>query len=884
MVKYIFKKTFGIYSLVFLICSFSVINNLQAQQDTTLRPFKLQYLNSRLQPLYVNFQDDARIKINTIDKIEKQDWSFRNGELEFKNPCVSEKITDYRFKELLSRAINPDFYSNFYLREPFYNQLISENNISLIREELKQDNIYTCKIAIDFAITFSNYDLISDEFISIYLPWESEFRILYLNSEKLKFDTIFEKNYAKDSLRYKLSLEPNIFRISSIVKDSLLTHEKETGIAGSEKTIVFRIELQTEGRVVNLSGIEIIPNEDSILKISQYYLLKFFQFGLETIGLPFFLIFLSIWLQRRIEKVYLYFSLFSLTVFILKITGIYFYLQDDIFTIKAFVSLKVMSLLMYYFFLKTIFSNIKIKGIWIFKKSIILYGISILMGISFLLIAFQPQSEQSILRLKLNELIKKEVLESKFYFTNIKDCKYIYERNIEVLKVCENKEIRKIEDFISLYKDLSKVNSDSKSLETINLIFKKNLDDFPIESISKFYLNREYYLNILMNFDQILMIVYLLFTLSRSLSQKDEQLKFKFVFIFLCLGVLSIQVNRISKTNLEFIELTESLIIFFVLGIVQIVQFVRAKYEVDKLNLFLTEKIDEITVLNDAYERFVPEEFLKLLEKESIVSVYPGDQVEREMSVLFSDIRSFTSLSEKMSPKDNFNFLNAYFNRLSPRIAENDGFIDKFIGDAIMALFPLDPSNALDAGISMLETLHDYNKRRKTKNRIPISIGIGIHTGKLILGILGEKNRLNGTVISDSVNLASRIEGMTKLYGASIVISETTFSKLRNKEKYFSRKLDTVRVKGKIEPVTIYEIFNGSSERIINLKLSTKEWFEQGTISYKNKEFFQSVEFFNKVLQLDPKDMAAQIYLQRAEYFKNHGVPPEWTGIESMRG
>jgi len=210
--------------------------------------------------------------------------------------------------------------------------------------------------------------------------------------------------------------------------------------------------------------------------------------------------------------------------------------------------------------------------------------------------------------------------------------------------------------------------------------------------------------------------------------------------------------------------------------------------------------------LNKAYERFVPHEFLSLLNR-SIIDVQLGDQVEKEMTILFTDIRGFTSLSEKMSPQETFNFINSYLNQMAPIIEQHHGFIDKYIGDAIMALFPTSANDALEAAIAMLEKLKTYNIGRERAGYQAIQIGIGLNTGKLMLGTVGDKNRMDGTVVSDAVNLASRIESMTKKYEAALLISEDTYSHLKNIDKYSVRSIDKVQVKGKSELVTVYEIF-----------------------------------------------------------------------------
>ncbi|MBP9163949.1 MAG: adenylate/guanylate cyclase domain-containing protein, partial [Leptospiraceae bacterium] len=285
-----------------------------------------------------------------------------------------------------------------------------------------------------------------------------------------------------------------------------------------------------------------------------------------------------------------------------------------------------------------------------------------------------------------------------------------------------------------------------------------------------------------------------------------------------------------------------------------------------------------LTMINKSLQKFVPKDFIQFLNKEHITEVGLGDSVQQDMSILFSDIRSFTTISETMSPKDNFGFLNSYLKVTGPVIRKNKGFIDKYIGDAIMALFPDSPMNAVDAAIEMLDEVHKLNVKRHEWGRIPIQIGIGIHTGAPMLGIIGEEKRFEFTVISDAVNLASRIEGLTKAYSASILISEDTLVSLSDSTKYLHRMVDKVKVKGKNKPVIIYEILNGNSERIIELKLSTKKQFEDGVNLYLEEKFDEASAIFKDILKKDPRDTAVSLYLERAKYYTMHGVPVNWEG------
>ena len=312
----------------------------------------------------------------------------------------------------------------------------------------------------------------------------------------------------------------------------------------------------------------------------------------------------------------------------------------------------------------------------------------------------------------------------------------------------------------------------------------------------------------------------------------------------------------------------------------------------------LSNKQVEVT---KAYSRFVPGELLSLLGKKSILDVQLGEQVEKEITVMFSDIRSFTHMSEQMSPQENFNFINSYLFHMSPIIKEHLGFIDKYIGDAIMALFPTTADDAVRASIAMLEKLKTYNQGRKRAGYRPIQIGIGLNTGNLMLGTVGDQQRMDGTVISDAVNLASRIESMTKTYGVSLLISETTYFQLENSSDYAIRIIDQVQAKGKSEPVTVFEVFNADPPHIIESKLKTMVLFRQGFKLYhrtkfaeahalfddvveanpeeKTQHISEAKELFEEILHVNPHDKVAQIYLQRCEQILKYGVLDEWASV-----
>ena len=291
------------------------------------------------------------------------------------------------------------------------------------------------------------------------------------------------------------------------------------------------------------------------------------------------------------------------------------------------------------------------------------------------------------------------------------------------------------------------------------------------------------------------------------------------------------------------------------------------------------EHINNISQMTDAYSRFVPRQFLDYLGKETFVDIKLGDQVEKDMSVMFSDIRAFTEISEQMTPKEIFDYLNYYLGYMEPVIRNNNGFIDKYIGDSIMALFSDNPEDAINAAIEMRIKLSQFNQVMDQFNKPTINSGIGIHSGSLILGVVGGEGRMDGTVISDAVNLAARLEGLTKLYGSSIIISQDTLIKLNNPSQYNYRFLDIVKVKGKSEAVYIFEIIDGDSEDVRHLKLKTKLTFADGIRLYKLGNFEESMAAFKKVHAINHHDVTANLYIARCKRILDHGLPEDWDGI-----
>jgi adenylate cyclase len=288
------------------------------------------------------------------------------------------------------------------------------------------------------------------------------------------------------------------------------------------------------------------------------------------------------------------------------------------------------------------------------------------------------------------------------------------------------------------------------------------------------------------------------------------------------------------------------------------------------------QKLEELLT---AYGRFVPHEYLKFLRKKSITDVKLGDHVSKSMAVMFSDIRSFTTLSESMTPKENFAFVNAYLKRVSPEIRNHHGLIVKFLGDGMMAVFPDGADDALAAGVAMFKAVGLYNHERERDRRLPIQVGIGVHVGQMMLGMVGDANRMQGDAFSDNVNLTARLEGLTKFYGVSLLISEQAFEHLSHPEDFQIRFLDRAIVKGRNEPITVYEILDAEEEVMRSLKLATQPAFEQGLEGYRTGDLVSAKEYFEKVLTINPTDKTAQLYLERVEVLSEQGVPDHWEGV-----
>ena len=294
------------------------------------------------------------------------------------------------------------------------------------------------------------------------------------------------------------------------------------------------------------------------------------------------------------------------------------------------------------------------------------------------------------------------------------------------------------------------------------------------------------------------------------------------------------------------------------------------------------EREEAMRKVYEVANKFVPHEFIKSLGRKVITDIQLGDQVEKIVTVLFSDIRGYTTIAETLTPEENFQFVCSFNERIGPIIRHHKGFINQYLGDAIMAIFPGNPDEALSAAIDMQKAVTEMNELRIEANKSPIKIGVGMYTGPLIMGITGDHERLDATTIADTVNTASRLESLTKHYHVGILLGEASVQQL-DRSKFHIRHLGSVQLKGKKRPVSIFECFDGTDEESVQRKLSSLTTFEKGMSAYYLQQFSEASSKFEEVLQTDPDDHTSRLFQDKANQYSMNGIPQNWTGVEEMQ-
>jgi adenylate cyclase len=258
-----------------------------------------------------------------------------------------------------------------------------------------------------------------------------------------------------------------------------------------------------------------------------------------------------------------------------------------------------------------------------------------------------------------------------------------------------------------------------------------------------------------------------------------------------------------------------------------------------------------------------------------------------EASILFSDVRSFTTLTESLGAQGTVGLLNEYFTLMVDCLQKEGGMLDKFIGDAIMAVFGLplaredDADRSVRAGIGMLRELDAFNRARKERGMMAIDMGLGINTDEIVSGNIGSPKRMNYTVIGDGVNLAARLETACKQYGAKMLVSDATVKKLKG--TYRMRETDRVVVKGKTEPVVIFECLDYHTDETFPNPMEVINQFKDGLAKYRKQEWEKAKAAFQEALKANPGDKLSKIYIERCLHFQKEPPGDKWDGVWVMK-
>jgi class 3 adenylate cyclase len=310
------------------------------------------------------------------------------------------------------------------------------------------------------------------------------------------------------------------------------------------------------------------------------------------------------------------------------------------------------------------------------------------------------------------------------------------------------------------------------------------------------------------------------------------------------------------------------------MAVALVAQFTRTLAEVDA-------RARELAETNASIQRFVPTLFLRALDKASVREVKRGDSARAVMSVMFCDVRGFTTLAEKMGPEETFRFINGYLERMEPEIHKTGGFINQYLGDGIMALFPKGADAAVDAAIGMCRALEELNAERAGRGEAPLRIGIGIHTGELSIGTIGGTGQLDSGVVGDVVNTAARLEGITKMVGAIVLVSGATVAALARPEDRALRPLDAVRAKGKTEPLVLVEVLDADPPALREQKKQSQPALEAAFALYRAGRFAEAAAAFEDLRQRCPGDGAAEALAARCHAFAA-SPPPAWDGVLAL--
>jgi predicted ATPase/class 3 adenylate cyclase len=312
---------------------------------------------------------------------------------------------------------------------------------------------------------------------------------------------------------------------------------------------------------------------------------------------------------------------------------------------------------------------------------------------------------------------------------------------------------------------------------------------------------------------------------------------------------------------------------------IEIIKLLAAQASISIENASLYE--DQLRLIK-AQRRFVPSQFLESLDHSNIARVDVGEHVAKTMTVMFADLRGFTPLAERLDPRSIIELLNNFFRSMESPISEAGGFIDSFAGDEIMALFDGSADAGIRAGVGMWRMLEQFNLRAVTMGQPVLQVGIGVNTGPVVLGTVGGRDRIQCTVIGDTVNLASRIEQLTQVYSARFLIGEQTFRSLGEPDAYAIRMVDRVAVRGKNAAVDLYEVIDAEAPDRRKAKLATRALIQSAMQRYFRREFDVALTLFEDACAQDPDDSVPFIFAERCSRCLKEEPPDDWQGFEKL--
>ena len=289
-------------------------------------------------------------------------------------------------------------------------------------------------------------------------------------------------------------------------------------------------------------------------------------------------------------------------------------------------------------------------------------------------------------------------------------------------------------------------------------------------------------------------------------------------------------------------------------------QFKEIEFGLNKINDSFKQKENIIEKTNSEYEKFIPKQFLKFFGKNNILELQLGNQVQKEVTTMFCDIRNSTNISSSLSLEENFNFINSYLNLISPIIRKYNGFVDKYLGDGILAVFTKS-EHAMNCSKAIFSAVEDKNfKQTKYPN---LRVSISLNTGEVVFGVIGEEARKSLTIISDSVNIGAKMEEINKYFGTYIVFSKRTLNSLPAQFNLSYRYLGTLREKeNEISVFENLEVYNKIKRQKL---ISKKNQFENAVRLFDMQEYSKASQEFKDILKFNKEDQVSYIYFSRCE-------------------